>query len=132
MNSLLTVPNDDSGILSWLGVVGLKRTWDQKLSCGLLLMFMTTQLFHFRFAITEQFWLFAFTFLRTWNQELFPGLLSLTFMAVHLFQFRFAVADQYWQPSWLFTLTFFRTPGHAVGHEGPRWLSELVAPMPFM
>ena len=60
--------------LSWLGVVGLKRTWDQKLSCCLLLMFMTTQ----------------------------------------LFQFRIAVADKYCQPSWLFTLTFFRTPAHAL------------------
>ena len=37
--SLLTVPNDDPGILSWLGVVGLKRTWDQKLSSGLLITF---------------------------------------------------------------------------------------------
>ena len=51
---LLTVPNDDSGILLSLGVAGLKRTWAQKLSSGLLLKFMTTQLFHFRFAVAEQ------------------------------------------------------------------------------
>ena len=53
---LLTVPNDDSGMLSWLGVVGLKRTWDQKLSSGLLLTFMTVHFFQFRFAATEQHW----------------------------------------------------------------------------
>ena len=32
-------------------VVGLKRTWDQRLSSGLLLTFMTTHLFQFRFVI---------------------------------------------------------------------------------
>ena len=44
-------------------VVCLKRTWDQKLSSGLLLMFMTTHLFQFRFADTEQYWLTTLTFL---------------------------------------------------------------------
>ena len=42
MSSLLSVPNDDHGMLSWLGVVGLKKTWDQKLSSGLLLTIMST------------------------------------------------------------------------------------------
>ena len=40
-------------------------TWDQKLSSGLLLTFMTTHLFQFRFAGTEQYWLFTLTFFRT-------------------------------------------------------------------
>ena len=40
MSSLLTGPNDDSGILSRLGVVGLKWIWDQKLFSGMLLTFM--------------------------------------------------------------------------------------------
>ena len=64
MSSLLTVPNDDSGILSRLGVVGLKRTWDQKLSSGLLLTFMSTHFFKFRFAEIEQYWLITLTFFR--------------------------------------------------------------------
>ena len=42
VSSLLSVPNDDPGILSWLGVVGLKKNWDQKLSSGLLLTIMST------------------------------------------------------------------------------------------
>ena len=72
--------------------VGLKRTWDQKLSSGL----MSGQL---NLAIT--------------------GLMLLTFMTIHLFQFRFAETEQYflrppptlinWWPSWLITLTFFWT-----------------------
>ena len=54
----------------WCGLhveflVGLKRTWDQKLSSGLLLTFMTTHLFQFRFADTEQYWLITLTFFRT-------------------------------------------------------------------
>ena len=74
VSSLLSVPNDDSGILSWLSVVGLERTWDQKLSSGLLLTFMSTHFFQFRFAGTEQYWhpswlsnswLFTLTFFRT-------------------------------------------------------------------
>ena len=65
VSSLLTVPNDDSGILSRLGVVGLKRTWDQKLSSGSLLTFMSTHFFQFRFAETEQCWLITLTFFRT-------------------------------------------------------------------
>ena len=55
MSSLLTVPYDDSGILSKLGAIGLKRTWDQKLSSGSLLTFMSTHFFQFRFAETEQY-----------------------------------------------------------------------------
>ena len=43
-------------------LVGLKRTWDQKLSSGLLLTFMATQLFQFRFADAEQYWLITWTF----------------------------------------------------------------------
>eukprot|EP00450_Noctiluca_scintillans_P029453 CAMPEP_0194549464 /NCGR_PEP_ID=MMETSP0253-20130528/95220_1 /TAXON_ID=2966 /ORGANISM="Noctiluca scintillans" /LENGTH=399 /DNA_ID=CAMNT_0039396893 /DNA_START=22 /DNA_END=1219 /DNA_ORIENTATION=- len=72
--------------------VGLKRTWDQKLSSGL----MSGQL---NLAIT--------------------GLMLLTFMTIHLFQFRFADTEQYflrppptlinWWPSWLISLTFFWT-----------------------
>ena len=38
-------------------LVGLKRTWDQKLSSSLMLLtFMTTHLFQIRFADTEQCW----------------------------------------------------------------------------
>ena len=76
--------------------VGLKRTWDQKLSSGL----MSGQL---DLAIT--------------------GLMFLTFMTIHLFQFRFADTEQYflrppptlinWWPSWLITLTFFACLGWA-------------------
>ena len=33
------------------------KSWDQKLSSGLLLNFMPTHFFQFRFAVTEQFWL---------------------------------------------------------------------------
>ena len=32
MSLLLTMPNDDSGLLSWLGIVCLKMSWDLKLS----------------------------------------------------------------------------------------------------
>ena len=58
--------------------VGLKRTWDQKLSSGwmlsgqlisLVLMsltLMTTYLSQFRFADTGQYRLITLTFLRTW------------------------------------------------------------------
>ena len=53
-----------------LHVVGLKRTWVQELSSGLLLTFMTTHLFQFRFADAEQYWLITLTFFRTWDQEL--------------------------------------------------------------
>ena len=54
----------------WCGLhveflVGLKRTWDQKLSSGLLLTFMTTHFFQFRFSETEQHWLITLTFFRT-------------------------------------------------------------------
>ena len=51
--------NDDSGILSWLGVIGLKRTWVQKLSSCLLLMFMTTPLLQItlRVRVTSTSWL---------------------------------------------------------------------------
>ena len=45
-----------------------------------------THICQFHLAVIEQSWLFTLTFLRTWDQELFPGLLLLTFMAVHLFQ----------------------------------------------
>ena len=38
-------------------VSGLKMNWDQKLSSGVLLTFMTIHLFQFRFADTEQYWL---------------------------------------------------------------------------
>ena len=56
--------------LVWCGLqveflVGLKRTWDQKLSSGLLLTFMTTHLFQFRFADAEQYWLITWTFFRS-------------------------------------------------------------------
>ena len=43
--SLLTVPNDDPGILSWLGDVGLKRTWDQELSSGLVMLSASSKMF---------------------------------------------------------------------------------------
>ena len=60
MSSLLTVPNDDSGILSVnpgrRHSDARMRNWDQKLSSGVLLTFMTTHLFLFRFADTEQYW----------------------------------------------------------------------------
>ena len=41
---------------SLLGVVGLKRTWDQKWSSGLLLTFMSTHFSQFRFAETPRYW----------------------------------------------------------------------------
>ena len=50
---------------SLLAVVGLKRTWDQKLSSDLLLTFMTVHLFQFCFADAEQHCLFTLTFVRT-------------------------------------------------------------------
>ena len=43
----------------------LMRTWDQKLSSGSLLTFMSTHFFQFRFAETEQYWLITLTFFRT-------------------------------------------------------------------
>ena len=55
----------------WLVCVGLfllvlKRNWDQKLSSGVLLTFMTTHLFLFRFAVAVQSCMFALTFFKTW------------------------------------------------------------------
>ena len=97
----------------------------------LLLVFMAAHLLQFPFAITKQYCLLTLTCFKSWDQELSPDLM-LKFMAVHLFQFRFAVAGRYWHPSWLFTLTFFRTPAHGVGHGGPRGHSEPAAPMPFV
>ena len=52
----------------------LKRTWDQKLSSGfMLLTLMTVYLFQFRFPVTVQFWhpswLFNLTFFRTFNKH---------------------------------------------------------------
>ena len=41
------------------------KSWDQKLSSGLLLKFMFSHLFQFRFAVSEQSWLFTLTSLRT-------------------------------------------------------------------
>ena len=46
-------------------LVGLKRTWDQKLSSGLLLKFMFTHFFQVRFADAEQYWLINLTFFRS-------------------------------------------------------------------
>ena len=43
----------------------MKRTWDQKLSSGLLLTFTFTLFFQFRIADTEQCWLFTLTFFKT-------------------------------------------------------------------
>ena len=59
------------------------KSWDQKLSSGLLLTFMATYLFKFRFADTEQQWLITLTFVRTWDQKLSSGLL-LTFACTHM------------------------------------------------
>ena len=58
------------------------RTWDQKLSSGLLLTFMTTHLFQFRFADAEQYWLITLPVFGIWDQKLYLGLL-LTFMTTH-------------------------------------------------
>ena len=58
------MPNDDPGILSWLVVVGLKRTWDQKRSSGMLITFTITLLVQCSFADTEQCWLITLTFFR--------------------------------------------------------------------
>ena len=52
-----------AGILSWLGIVGLKRTCDQKLSSGLLLTF--TSPLPISFADTERYCQFTLTFFRT-------------------------------------------------------------------
>ena len=38
LKNRFTELNDDSGILLFLGVVGLKRTWDHKLSSRLMLL----------------------------------------------------------------------------------------------
>ena len=46
-------------------VIPKTRTWDLKLSSGLLLTLMTTHLFQFRFADAEQYWLFTLTFFRS-------------------------------------------------------------------
>ena len=97
----------------------------------LLLVFMAAHLLQIPFAVTEQRCLLILTCFKSWDQELSPDLM-LKFMAVHFFQFRFAVAGRYWHPSYLFTLTFFRTPAHGVGHGGPRGLSVPATPMPFM
>ena len=43
------------------------KSWDQKLSSGLLLKFMFTHLFQFRLAVTEQSWLFTLGNCRPWN-----------------------------------------------------------------
>ena len=51
--SLLTGLNDDSGILSWLGVVDFEEDF------ALLLKFMTAHLFQFRFA--DSYWLITLT-----------------------------------------------------------------------
>ena len=40
---------------------------------------------------SEQYWLYTWTFFKTWELELSPDFMLLTFMTVHLFQFRFAV-----------------------------------------
>ena len=53
--SLLTGLNDDSGISSWLGVVGFEEDFT------LLLRFMTAHLFQFRFADSEISWLIILT-----------------------------------------------------------------------
>ena len=55
-------------------LVGLKRTWDQKLSSGLMWpTFLTTHLFQFRFADTGQYWLASWlitvTFFWTGNKH---------------------------------------------------------------
>merc|ERR1712013_40031 len=75
--------------------VGLKRTWDQKLSAG-----------------------FAGVKNGTLNLAI-SGLALLTFMTIHLFQFRFGATEPYYlrppplfinfQPLWLLQLTFFWT-----------------------
>ena len=46
---------------------------------------------------------------RTWDQKLSSSLMLVPFMTVHLLQFRFTITEQYWHPSWLITLTLFRT-----------------------
>ena len=48
-------------------------------------------------------------FEETLGSELVSGLTLLTFMNSHLFQFHFADTEHSWHPSWLITLTFFRT-----------------------
>ena len=73
-------------------LVGLKQTWDQKLSSGLMCSQMNLAM---------------------------TGSMLLKFMTTHLFQFRFADTEQYflrpppslinWRLSWLITLTYFWT-----------------------
>ena len=60
------------------------RTWGQKLSPGLLVTFMTTHLFQFRFADTEQYWLITKMFFRTWDQKWSSGLMLVTFTCLAL------------------------------------------------
>ena len=47
------------------------------------LTFITVHLFLFRFAGSEQYWLYIWTFFETWGLELSPVFMLLTFMAVH-------------------------------------------------
>ena len=46
---------------------------------------------------------------RTWDQTLVSGVMLLTCLTIHLFQFRFADTEHYRHPSYLITLTIFRT-----------------------
>ena len=48
--------DDDSGFLSWLGIVGFEEDFT------LFLRFMNTRFFQFRVAVTEQYCLFTLTF----------------------------------------------------------------------
>ena len=91
--SLSLLPVEPRWHPSRLITLTLFKTWDQKVSSGMLLTFMPTHLFQFRFADTEQYWLITFTLFKTWDQKLSSGLL-LTFMTTHLFQFRFADTEQ--------------------------------------
>ena len=72
---------------------------------------------------------------RTWDQKLSSGLMLVPFMTVHLLQFRFAIAEQYWHPSWLITLTFFRTGGNtslrAFCSSGGSWILSNCRPITF-
>ena len=47
------------------------------------LTYITVHLFLFRFAGSEQYWLYIWTFFETWGLELSPDFMLLTFMAGH-------------------------------------------------
>ena len=124
---------------------GLKKTWDPKLSPGLMLLpFMTAHLFQLQFAGNEQCWhssrLITLKLFRTdhnnaplvlvcvgWfhvdtnsgiPKKFFVGEIVFWFDVAHVHDHSLLPVERYWQPSWLITFRFFRT------REAPRSFEE--------